>query len=266
VIQLATWLLCPWRHVKGDGYASVIAAAQKLDAAIWDAHRIKLLFCDCPWRFRDLSTAEVERAHRAMGCDPETAPDFPQLGTHADPTCRHLTSENFYALIGTKTDRPLPVITMNTASRYDAAWAGDNLLSLFGTRRLWSDHPDRDCAGVEVAVPAWQATEAEDRLPAVFLGTAYTVNHRRKQGIMETVSRLHRMVAYLKYGPLPQFATIAPNRQHDKLFHGRDIGAVIEKRDGLSTEIRVLFYEPDAAVSDAAEVIAETERRAVIAS
>lgn len=248
MMPLASWLDCSWRHTKPEGYGTVLSAAQKLDALVWDRHKIKLLYCDDPWRFRDISTAEVMRTTR--GASPEESPDYPQLGTHADPTCRHLTADNFYSLIGTRTDRPLPLITMNTAALYEATDECSHVIDLFIARRLWSDHPERDCAGLAIDVPEWSARIDGQPLPAVHLGTAWTREDRRGQGVMTDVSRLHRMVAWLRW-PVPQFATVVPNSGASKVFGGRDIGAVIETRDGFSKETRVLFWHPEDIVNDA---------------
>lgn len=254
MIPLASWLEAHWCHEKGDGYGAVVAAAQKLDQEVWDRHRFKLHFCPDPWRFRDLSEREVAESRKGYWEVDQTDP--PQLGMHADPTCRELNHANFYALIGAVTDRPLRVLTMNTAALYDY----DNcqqytLRGLFWTRRLWSDHPGRDCADLDVMPQNEGAPLFETRLPAVHLGTSWVNPMRRKQGIAGLVSRIHRVVALLKFGALPQFATIVPNRDHDKLFMGRDIGSVVEKRGGLSKETRVLFYTP-------AEILADAERLA----
>lgn len=253
MMPLASWLLCPWRHpdLSLSSYATVVRAAQALDQAIWDRHGIKLLYCDDPWRFRDMSEKECARAPVYFETDER---DPPQLGTHADATCRAMTSENFFALVGTRSDRPLPFLTQNTAALYRMEGGANLICHLFESRRLWSDNPERDCAGLEVKT----ASASPDffwALPAVHLGTAWVTPSRRKQGIAETVSRLHRMVAWLKFGEVPQFGTIVPDRQHDKLFHGRVIGSVIETRDGFSKTSTVLFYPPDAVVSDAAGVL-----------
>lgn len=258
-MPLSSWLECHWRHgPHHHGYPSVVAAARKLDQSIWDKHKIKLLYCDDADRFRDISTREVERTSRLA--TPEEAPDFPQLGTHADPTCRHLTADNFYSLIGTRTDRPLPLYTMNTAALYEATWVGDSISALFVKRRLWSDNPDRDCAGLTVefrTAKDWPGNS----LPAVFTGTAWVRQDRRRQGIMGDVSRLHRMVAWLRYGPIPQFATIAPDRNHDKLFDGTDIGCVIETRPTHTTTSRVLYYSPEAILASAERVLSDNVNR-----
>lgn len=246
MMPLASWLMCPWRHTKSEGYASVIEAAQKLDAQVWATHKIKLLYCDDADRFRDISTAEVQRVTR--GASPECDPDYPQLGMHADPTCRALDKDNFFALIGTKTDRPLPLYTMNTAAKYEARPDCPTIAELFTGRELWSDHPDRDCAGLEIEC----GTEVYD-LPAVFLGTAWTRQDYRGRGIMREVSRLHRMVAYLRYGHLPQFATVKPDSGHEKVFGGRQIGSVTETWPTHTTTSTVLFYEP-------ADILAAAER------
>lgn len=253
MMPLASWLLCPWRHSKLAGYGTIISAAQKLDVHVWDRHGIKLLYCDDADRFRDISTREVERTTR--GASPEESPDYPQLGTHADPTCRHLTSENFYSLIGTRTDRPLPLITMNTAALYEATDECSHVIDLFIARRLWSDHPERDCAGLAIDVPEWSARIDGQPLPAVFLGTAWTRQDRRGQGIMTDVSRLHRMVAWLRYGPLPQFATVVPDSGAEKVFGGTDIGAVIETRPTHSTTSRVFFWSPEDILAAAERVL-----------
>ena len=241
MMPLSSFLSCHWRHKKAKGYASVLSAAQKLDQEVWDTHGIKLLFCSDPWQFRDMSTAEVERGKVYFEVDDR---DPPQLGTHADPTCRYLNNANFFALIGTATDRPLPLYTMNTAALYEPESPSTicTLADIFMRRRIWSDFPDRDCADLDVDVFGLMAHS--HCLPAVFLGTAWTRQDRRRRGIMHMVSKLHRFTAYLRYGPLPQFATIVPDREHDKLFEGRDIGCVIETRDGMSKESRVLFYTP----------------------
>ena len=97
------------------------------------------------------------------------------------------------------------------------------------------------------------------KLPAVFTGTAWVTPLRRKQRIMELVSELHRLVAYLRFGALPQFATIAPDRNHDKLFKGRDIGAVIEKWPTHTTTSRVLFYAPDDLIASAKAILNHTD-------
>ncbi len=247
MMPLASWLDCCWRHTKPEGYGTVVSAAQKLDAHVWSRHKIKFLYCDDPWRFRDISTAEVMRTTR--GASPEESPDYPQLGTHADPTCRALTSENFYSLIGTRTDRPLPLLTMNTAALYDGFVEGMTIGALFHSRALWSDQPERDCAGLSI-----ELSRPLDALcvplPAVHLGTAWTHKDRRGQGVMTDVSRLHRMVAWLRW-PYPQFATVVPKAGSEKVFGGTDIGAVIETRDGFSKETRVLYWSPDDIVSDA---------------
>lgn len=261
-LPLASWLACPWRHTKGEGYGVALSAALKLDQRVWDLHKIKLLMCPDPWRFRDISTEEVKRANVGRASSPEEAGDFPQLGTHADPTCRHLTSDNFYALIGTKTDRPLPLLTMNSAALYDGFVDGMTIGALFGSRVLWSDQPDRDCAGLSVELSR-PVDSLCIPLPAVFLGTAWTLPEKRGRGIMREVSRLHRMVAYLRYGALPQFATVIPESGHEKVFGGRDIGAVIETWPTHKTTARVLFYEAKDIVADASDVLATspTERQ-----
>ena len=144
-MPLASWLDCYWRFGTRTATRETIAAAARiLDAQVWDRHKIKLLYCDDAWAFRTMSTAEVERGRVVWEVDDR---DPPQLGTHADPTCRHLTADNFFALIGTKTDRPLPLYTMNTAALYEPLSAGESIADLFLSRRLWSDHPERDCAG-----------------------------------------------------------------------------------------------------------------------
>lgn len=256
MITASTWLSYAGFHntsVAGlKDWRQVRAAAQKLDRNVWDDHRIKLMVCFDAWRFRDMSSKEVERAQRAamsLGYA-----DFPQLGKHADPTCRHLTPDNFYALVGTVTDRPLPLYTLNTAALYDASWAGDVVKNLFVSRRLWSDDPDRDCAGLTVEVE-YQHAYMLSRLPAIHLGTAWVREDRRGQGIGDAVSRLHRLIAWLRFGSIPQFATIVPGRNHDKLFRSQEIGTVYEKRDGLTVESRVLFYSSADIVADAGEVL-----------
>lgn len=253
MLPLASWLDCVWRHSKPEGYGTIIAAAQKLDAHIWDRHKIKLLYCDDPWRFRDISTAEVERAKRwdmSLG-----DADYPQLGTHADPTCRLLTGlgdGTFHALIGTRTDRPLPLLTMNTAALYEPSFHGDCITNLFASRRLWSDHPERDCADLQITTQHVDRAMIT-RLPAVFLGTAWTRQDRRGRGVMTDVSRLHRMVAWLRW-PIPQFATVVPKAGSEKVFGGTDIGAVIEKRPHSTIETRVLYWSPDDIVTDASRI------------
>lgn len=255
MMPLSSWLECHWRHNESarnrQGYATVVKAARKLDQSIWDKHKIKLLYCPDPWRFRDISTEEVKRAQRADMSLGDA--DFPQLGTHADPTCRHLTADNFYSLIGTRTDRPLPLITMNTAALYEGE-EETTLLRLFKSRRLWSDHPERDCADLSVSCDDVNGFMFS-KLPAVFLGTAWVRQDRRRQGIMTDVSQLHRMVAWLRYGPIPQFATIAPDRNHDRLFDGTDIGCVIETRPTHTTTSRVLYYSPEAILAAAKRVL-----------
>jgi len=149
MMPLRSWIECGWRHKSGHpAYASIIAASVALDALIWQKHGIKLLFLDDAARFRDISTEEVKRAQRLAG--PEKAADFPQLGTHADPTCRALSRDNFFALIGTRTDRPLPLLTMNSASLYEPHAEAESMAALFTSRRLYSDHPERDCADLSV--------------------------------------------------------------------------------------------------------------------
>lgn len=251
-LPLSSWLDCAWRHNGDPRRETVVSAARKIDALVWNRHKIKLLYCPDPWRFRDISTDEVKRAQRIdMGLGDA---DFPQLGMHADPTCRHLTSDNFFALIGTKTDRPLPLYTMNSAALYEAPTAVSTLADVFLSKRLWSDHPDRDCAGLQISIEA-VPSNFYVALPAVHLGTAWTREDRRGQGVMTDVSRLHRMVAWLRW-PVPQFATVVPNSGASKVFGGRDIGAVIETRDGFSKETRVLFWHPEDIVNDAAHGIA----------
>lgn len=254
-LPLASWLEFNWRHpLHVPGCAAVIDAARKLDALVWERHGIKLLFVDDPWKFREISTQEVERAKRwdmSLG-----DADFPQLGTHADPTCRALSRQTFYALIGTRTDRPLPLLTMNSASLFEPHVEAESMAALFTSRRLWSDHPDRDCADLSVTFHS----ERDDlkrpySLPAVFLGTAWTTPLLRRQGIMETVSRLHRLVAWLRFGAIPQFGTIYPDRGHEAVFHGQDVGHIVETRAGLPQEIRVLHYAADAAAQDAARLL-----------
>lgn len=254
-MPLASWLLSPWRHAKPEGYSTVVRAAQALDQAIWDKHGFKLMYIDDPARFRDVSEKEVERATRGV-IDPEDEPDYPQLGMHTDATCRAMSSDDFFALIGCVTERPLRCITMNTAALYD-----DTLLDrdeyiedLFTRRRLWSDHPDRDCAGLVVETTTWTVDVADETLPAVHLGTAWVHPWRRRQGIMARVSRLHRMVAYLRFGAVPQFGTVVPGAHP---FGGRDIGSVIETRNGFSKESRVLFYAAEDILADAAAVMSE---------
>lgn len=259
MIPLSSYLLSPWRHHKAADYDTLVKAALTLDRLVTERHRFSLVFIPDASRFRDISEKEVARATRAdMGLGDA---EYPQYGTHADPVYRDLTRDNFYGLVGTKGDRPLDVITMNTASTYRPRIAGDCISNLFVSRRLWADAPDKMLPHVRCET---QATSAPiiTPLPAIFLGTAWTLKQRRKQGIMELVSRLHRIVAALAFGPLPQFATIAPNRDHDKLFNGRDIGAVIEHRVfGLPTqtrfESRVLFYDPQEIVEDARKVVEE---------
>lgn len=251
---LASWLGCSWRHNgHGPAYAPIIAASVALDALIWQKHGIKLLFVDDAARFRDISTEEVKRAQRLAG--PEAEAEFPQLGTHADPTCRALSSQTFYALIGTRTDRPLPLLTMNSASLFEPHVEAESMAALFTSRRLWSDHPARDCADLSVTFHSKRDDlKRPYSLPAVFLGTAWTTKHRRRQGIMETVSRLHRLVAWLRFGAIPQFGTIYPDQGHEAVFHGEDVGHIVETRAGLPQEIRVLHYPADAAVKSAEEI------------
>lgn len=251
-LPLSSWLDCAWR-MNGDPRRETVAqAARILDAEVWNRHHIKLLFCDDADRFRDISTQEVERVSRLA--TPETVPEYPQLGTHADPTCRALSSETFYGLIGTRTDRPLPLLTMNSGALYDRHGHRTTLTGLFVSRRLWSDHPERDCAGLDVEFTTHQDTPWND-LPAVFLGTAWTHPERRGQGVMTTVSRLHRLVAWLRW-PVPQFATVVPDSGAEKVFGGTDIGCVIEKRPYSTIESRVLFYPADAALTDAKTILA----------
>ncbi len=242
MMPLASWLDCPWRFNGDPRRETVVFAARALDDLVWRKHGIKLLYCDDPWRFRDISTDEVKRAQRIdMGLGDA---DYPQLGTHSDPMCRHLTAGNFYALIGTKVDRPAPLYTMNVATLYGSdltEFIGD----LFTSRMYWSDHPERDCADLDATCDF-----AEGNLPAVALTTAWTHKGRRHQGIMTDVSRLHRMVAWLRW-PYPQFATVVPKAGSEKVFGGTDIGAVIETRDGFSKETRVLYWSPEDIVSDA---------------
>lgn len=250
MMPLASWLLSHWRHNPDPRRETVASAARALDDLIWRKHRIKLLYCPDPWHFRTISTEEVKRAQRldmSLG-----DADYPQLGTHADPTCRHLTSYNFFALIGTRTDRPLPLYTMNTACLYELADAA--LGDLIASQLLWSDHPARDCAGFDVRV---EISNTDDIvLPAVHLGTAWTRQDRRGHGIMRMVSQLHRLTAWLRYGPIPQFATVLPDIGAEKVFGGRDIGAVIETWPTHTLTARVLFYAPDDAVKAAQRVLA----------
>lgn len=255
MITLSTWLSYAGNHHPSLGFGAdwraVRGAALKLEGRVWDEHRIKLMMCSDPWRFRDLSSKEVERATRAdMGLGDL---DFPQLGMHADPTCRHMTADTFFALVGVRTDRPLPVFTFNTAALYPHQFLGDVIQNLFVSKRLWTDFPDRDCAGwtVEVKGPDKALISS---LPAVHLGTAWVREDRRGKGIGELVSRLHRLVAYLRFGAIAQFATIVPGRDHDKLFRSKEVGTVLEHRPSMTVESRVLFYAPADLLADANEV------------
>lgn len=252
MIQLATWLSYAGNHhpsVAGTpDWRAIRSAAQKLEGGVWEKHRLKLMMCSDPWRFHDLSSKEVEKAHRkAMGLD---IPDFPQLGMHADPTCRNLTPENFYALVGVKTDRPLPVYTFNTAGLYRLDLCS-SIEELFTTKHLWSDYPDRDCAGWTVEVRDAVEAISLPRAGAVFLGSAWRSETVRGNHIGEDVARLHRLVAYLRYGHCLQFATIVPGKDHDKVFRAKEVGRVIEKRPSLTVESRLLTYTTNDLLADA---------------
>lgn len=263
-MPLASWLDAHWNHKRlAEGYSTVVNAAKALDEQVWQRHQFKLLYLNDPVKFRDLSEKEVERSPSRTH-HPEEYPDYdpPQYGTHADPSCRGMDKETFFALIGcVPNSRPLQVITMNTAAKYEAVTPVSVLADVFVSRRLWSDHPSRDCADLDVSI-AGAPDGFYAPLPAVHLGTAWTHPWRRDKGIMGLVSRLHRLVAYIRFGALPQFGTVVPDRRHP--FKGREIGTVVETRDGLSKESKVLFYSAESLVEDAQSVLAETDKTSCV--
>jgi hypothetical protein len=258
MINLATWLAYAGNHhpaIAGSPDWRIIrSAAQKLEREVWDQHRVKLMLTTDVWRFHDLSSKEVERANRkAMGLGDAS---IPQLGMHADPTCRNLTPDTFYALIGTKTDRPLPALTFNTAVLYRLDLCS-SVAELFTTKLLWSDFPERDCAGWTVEVrDAVEAVEIA-RPSAVHLGTAWRRDDLSGNGLGGRIARLHRLVAYLRYGTPLQFATILPGRNHDKVFQAKEVGTVIERRPSLTVESRLLTYTTNDLLSDAISAAGE---------
>lgn len=252
---LASWLDMPWRHEKGDGYGDLVRAAKRLDERVWREHGITLMFCSDPWWFRTIN--EKECARDAVHWEIDTR-EPPQLGKHADPICCALDADTFYALIGTAPDRPAPLYTLNSARKFPQTDDDPSIADRFLSRRLWSDHPERDCAGLSVGIQEeipggllWSP------LPAVYTGTAWTREDRRRRKIMTDVSRLHRLVAFLRFGSLPQFATVVPKSGAEKVFGGTDIGCVIEHRGKLSTEVRVLFWSPEDLKADAESVLTE---------
>lgn len=255
-MPLASWLSASWRHdltLHEPDYQAVVSAAQKLDQLVWDRHKLKLLFCDQPWLFRSMIEAEDARSIR-HGRELAT---WPILGTHTDPSCRALDKTNFYALLGTRTDRPLPLFSTNTACLYDRPIGEiETLWDLFASRRLWSDFPERDCADLSVECDLEHSLHRN--LPMTHVGTAWVRDDRRGKGIAADVVRLHRMVAWLRWG-LPIFGTVLEDKDHAKGLRtdiGRMIGRVIEKRGTDERHSLVHLYAPDSIVADARAVLA----------
>jgi hypothetical protein len=259
-MPLASWLSgAYWRMDKLPGrdpkvFSTVLEAARTLEQHVFKRLEIKLLFCDDPWMFREMVVAEqynwVVPAGRGPNQTTWPVHPCPLLGTHTDPTCRALSKDTFYALIGTKTDRPLPLFTTNTACRYDlqlCVTPGE----LFTTRRLWSDHPERDCADLAVTVEdaaEWMQIVCHS---LVHVGTAWVRDDKRGNKIMRDLVRLHRMVAWLRWG-LPIFGTIL--KKHADTFRtdlGQCIGRVIERRGEDERDSVVTLYDPQSVIADA---------------
>lgn len=266
-MPLASWLDAHWRHaldqIKPEGYPTVLSAARKQERHVFDAHGVKLLFTDDPWRFRDMVVEETRITRPRYNI--HRGNFIPLLGAHADPTCRALSKANFYALIGTKTDRPLPLFSTNTACRYGMDAECETVGHLFVTKRLWSDHPERDCAGLEIG----RSLNETVTLPAIHVGTAWVRDDKRGQGIASDVVRLHRMVAWLRFGALPIFGTVDEKKDHNKGLRtdlGQVIGRVIEKRGENVRPSVCHLYTSDAIVADSQRALAEQSDRIVKSS
>lgn len=176
------------------------------------ARGISLMITDDAWTYRRL----IERADAQYPNSAAVPALLPLLNRHVDPICREIRPGEFFALIGTRPERPAPLLATATGARY-----GHAIRYLLEGQWLWCDRPSLHAPYKNVRVEG--ADEALDRGDFhLHCGSTWIDIEHQGQGLGLLMARLNVMCAWLKFGAWPVFGTTVPGRHfHSKRLIGR---------------------------------------------
>jgi len=238
MIPLHAWL-DDWDHLPVHGVhgRTIIQAAAELDRRV-ALHGIDLMVTTDPWAYRRI----IERATETFK-DTQAVPSIlPLLNRHADPISRLIRPSLFFALVGTRPERPAPLLTTATGCRYDGP-----IRSLLETQRLWTDRTATRAPFKEVCVEG--VDKALDALgPVHHCGSTWVDIEHRGKDIGKMMARINVMCAWLKFGAFPIFGTTVPGKN----FHAE---RVIGKASMDGTPSDLIIFSPNYVVADAQSVL-----------
>ena len=229
MMLLRTWLTLA-RHPETASAATdearriIHADALALEARV-RSRGIRLHAVDDPAWFRDKIEKEAERL-RAVGAE------LPLLSAHADLLTRHLTAENFLAIVATKSRRllPMPLLATGTISTYPRSTPRE----LLATQRLYCDYPDVD-APYKAVVVEGDDPALDEADSYAHGGTLWVREFDQNNGLGGMLARLVVAIAWLRFGRTVIGTIVAGKRHEDLMSVPRVIGRAL--CDGLDTRI-----------------------------